>query len=104
SAGPNTRQNATLPMTCARSNGSDVTKYAPSLAKLWSPESVTHMLRFITAPKNAPASPQATAREVRLRCRPATVARTAPPTPIAPHAPISHDAPGPWPKTHVLPG
>ncbi len=72
------------------------------MARLWSPENVTHMLRFITAPKNAPASPQATASETRLRCWPATLARTAPPTPIAPHAHICHGVHGPWPKNTLL--
>ena len=54
--------------------------------------------RFITAPKNAPASPQATASGRRPRSRPATLARTAPPTPIAPQAHICHGVHGPWPK------
>ena len=73
------------------------------MARLWSsPENVTHRLRFITAPKNAPASPQATARLARPSSRPNARASSAPPTPTPPHAHICHGVHGPWPKNTLL--
>ena len=50
SAGPNARQNAMLPSTCAMSNGNEVAKIAPSFAHEWSPEYVIQSERFMTMP------------------------------------------------------
>ena len=65
---------------------------------MWSPEKVTHIERFITAPKSSPAAAHAAASDARPSSRPKTRASPAPSNPAPAQPAICHGVHGPCPK------